>query len=96
MELGSYEIDWRAKFQKEFNVMKIIRIFFERLDNKSIDEIFFALSKNRIDEIANFGDFDFHSSALSLVFGTKIAPWIAKSFLSSEFRRLIGRDGNMT
>jgi geranylgeranyl reductase family protein len=96
LELGIYETDWRAKFQKEFNMMKIIRIFFERLDNKSIDEIFFALSKNRIDEIANFGDFDFHSNALSLVFGTKIAPWLAKSFLSNEFRRLMGRNGNMT
>jgi geranylgeranyl reductase family protein len=96
LELGNYETEWRSKFQKEFNMMRIIRMFFERLDNKSIDEIFFALSRNRIDEIANFGDFDFHSSALSLVFGTKIVPWIAKSFISSEFRKLIGRDGSMT
>ena len=94
LELRSYDMEWRAKFQKEFNMMKLIRMFFERLDNKSLDEIFCTLSRNRIDKIVNSGDFDFHSSALTLLFGTRIAPWIAKSFLANEFRKLVGQDNS--
>jgi ribosome-associated toxin RatA of RatAB toxin-antitoxin module len=75
-------------FQKEFNSMLIARKVLERLDNKSIDEIFSSLSRKEIKDVSNFSDFDFHSSALDLFLKTKIASKLTKVLIGNEFRRV--------
>jgi digeranylgeranylglycerophospholipid reductase len=77
-------------FQKEFNSMLFARKVLERLDNKSIDKIFSSLSKKAINDVSNFSDFDFHSSALDLFLKTRIATNLTKILIENEFRRVLG------
>jgi len=86
--LYEYEKNWKSMFQKEFNSMLFARKVLERLDNKSIDEIFSSLSKKTIKDVSNFSDFDFHSSALDLFLKTKIATNLTKILIENEFRRV--------
>jgi flavin-dependent dehydrogenase len=86
--LYEYEKNWKSMFQKEFNSMLFARKVLERLDNKSIDEIFSSLSKKTINDVSNFSDFDFHSSALDLFLKTKIATNLTKILIENEFRRV--------
>jgi digeranylgeranylglycerophospholipid reductase len=86
--LYEYEKNWKSIFQKEFNSMLFARKILERLDNKSIDEIFSTLSKKSIKDVSNFSDFDFHSSALDLFLKTRIATNISKILIGNEFRRV--------
>ena len=86
--LYEYEKNWKSMFQKEFNSMLFARKLLERLDNKSIDEIFSSLSKKTIKDVSNFSDFDFHSSALNIFLKTKIATNLTKILFENEFRRV--------
>jgi len=86
--LYEYEKNWKSMFQKEFNSMLFARKVLERLDNKSIDEIFSSLSKKTIKDVSNFSDFDFHSSALDLFLKTKIATNLTKILIENEYRRV--------
>jgi digeranylgeranylglycerophospholipid reductase len=86
--LYDYEKNWKTMFQKEFNSMLIARKVLERLDNKSIDEIFSSLSRKAIKDVSNFSDFDFHSSALDLFLKTRIASKLTKVLIGNEFRRI--------
>jgi flavin-dependent dehydrogenase len=87
--LYEYEKNWKSMFQKEFNSMLFARKVLERLDNKSIDEIFSSLSKKAIKDVSNFSDFDFHSSALDLFLKTRIATNLTKILIENEFRRVL-------
>ncbi len=86
--LHEYEKNWKSMFQKEFNSMLFARKVLERLDNKSIDEIFSSLSRKTIKDVSNFSDFDFHSSALDLFLKTKIATNLTKILIGNELRRI--------
>ena len=93
--LYEYEKNWKSMFQKEFNSMLFARKVLERLDNKSIDEIFSSLSKKTIKDVSNFSDFDFHSSALDLFLKTKLATNLTKILIENEFRRVFsGKNDN--
>lgn len=92
--LYEYEKNWKSMFQKEFNSMLFARKVLERLDNKSIDEIFSSLSKKTIKEVSNFSDFDFHSSALDLFLKTKIATNLTKILIENEFRRVFSSNND--
>jgi len=93
--LYEYEKNWKSMFQKEFNSMLFARKVLERLDNKSIDEIFSSLSKKTIKDVSNFSDFDFHSNALDLFLKTKIATNLTKILIENEFRRVFsGKNDN--
>ena len=65
------------------------RRLLERLDNKAIDELFSAISSDRLEEAAASGDFDFHSAAIGKILGAKGAARMAKALLGNEIRRLI-------
>jgi flavin-dependent dehydrogenase len=86
--LFEYEKSWKSMFWKEFNAMLLARKVLERLDNKSIDSIFSSLSKSAINDVSNFSDFDFHSSALDLFLKTRIATNLTKILIGNEFRRV--------
>jgi hypothetical protein len=68
--------------------MLLARRLLERLDNRGLDEVFASISQSEIDFISQSGDFDFHSTALARIIGTKKATKIIKSVLSNELRRL--------
>jgi digeranylgeranylglycerophospholipid reductase len=87
--LAQYEKDWRSMFGPEFEKMLLARKLLERLDNKAIDELFSAVSPEKIEEASASGDFDFHSAALAKILGAKSAARMAKALLGNEIRRLI-------
>jgi len=86
--LKDYEREWFLEFNSEFKKMLLARRLLERLDNRGLDEVFASISQSEIDFISQSGDFDFHSTALARIIGTKKATKIIKSVLSNEFRRL--------
>lgn len=90
-ELQNYDKNWRRIFQNEFNKLLVARKILERLDNRALDEIFKSLSNLKLNELARTGDFDFHSSALSLIFGSGIAIGVTKGIIGNEIRKILGR-----
>ncbi|HEV8404671.1 MAG TPA: NAD(P)/FAD-dependent oxidoreductase [Nitrososphaera sp.] len=87
--LLQYEKNWLSMFGAEFEKMLLARKLLERLDNKAIDELFSAVSPEKLEEVSAGGDFDFHSAALAKILGAKSAARIAKALLGNEIRRLI-------
>jgi geranylgeranyl reductase family protein len=87
--LTQYQKNWLSIFGSEFEKMLLARRLLERLDNKAIDELFSAVSPEKLEEASASGDFDFHSSALSKILGAKSAARMAKALLGNEIRRLI-------
>lgn len=88
--LEHYQKNWTSMFGSEFEKMLLARRLLERLDNKAIDGLFSAMPPEKIEEVSESGDFDFHSAALAKILGAKSAARIAKAFLGNEIRRLIG------
>lgn len=88
--LEHYQINWMAMFESEFEKMSLARRLLERLDNKAIDELFSAVTPEKIEELSESGDFDFHSAAISKILSAKSAARMAKAILGNEIRRLIG------
>lgn len=84
--LLEYERNWTSVFGSEFDKMLLARKLLERMDNKTIDEVFSAVPKDELDN-AEGDDFDFHSAALSKIL-KKSAPRLVKALLGNEIRRL--------
>lgn len=89
-DLESYQKAWVEKFGKEFERQLFARKMLERLDNKSIDAIFDALTPEMIADISNNDDFDFHTSAIIKMLGLKGSLKVAQSMFGSEIRKLLG------
>ena len=87
--LVQYEKNWLSMFGDEFEKMLLARKLLERLDNKAMDELFSAVSPEKLEEVSAHGDFDFHSAALTKILGAKSAARIVKALLGNEIRRLI-------
>lgn len=86
--LYRYETEWLRIFKHEFDRMLLARRVFERLDNKTIDDIFKLIPSETIDHVSESGDFDFHSQALSKLLSVEGAIKVAKAVLGSEIRKL--------
>jgi digeranylgeranylglycerophospholipid reductase len=86
--LYEYEKKWFSIFKTEFERMLLIRKLLERLDNKAIDELFSTLSEGEMEVASKIGDFDFHSTAISKIIGTRSGSKIIKTVLGNEIRRL--------
>ncbi|HET6780348.1 MAG TPA: NAD(P)/FAD-dependent oxidoreductase [Nitrososphaera sp.] len=87
--LRQYENEWLSIFKAEFEKMLLARRLLERLDNKAIDDLVAAISPESLEQASLNGDFDFHSTAIAKILGTKAAAKIAKALLGNEIRRLI-------
>jgi digeranylgeranylglycerophospholipid reductase len=87
--LRNYQQCWLAIFQDEFNKMLLARRILERVDNKTLDELFHSVSKSRLQEISRIGEFDFHTAALTKIFGSRQGIKIIKAILGNEIRRLL-------
>ncbi|WP_042687138.1 NAD(P)/FAD-dependent oxidoreductase [Candidatus Nitrosotenuis chungbukensis] len=89
-DLESYQKAWIEKFGKEFERQSFARKMLERLDNKSIDAIFDALTPEMIADISNNDDFDFHTSAIIKMLGLKGSLKVAQTMFGAEIRKLLG------
>jgi geranylgeranyl reductase family protein len=87
--LHNYEKQWKDMFQRDFELTRISRNLFERLDNKAIDKVFSLILKKGIDnDISNEGEFDFHSSVLKKIFVSKDTVDLLGTVAGSEMRRM--------
>jgi geranylgeranyl reductase family protein len=86
---SEYQHEWESMFKDEFDKMLLARRLLRRLDNRAIDELFAAIPKDRIEEAASTGDFDFHAAALSKMLSAKSAARMAKALFGNEIRRLV-------
>jgi len=87
--LLDYQKSWLAIFKGEFDKMLLARRILERVDNKTLDELFLAVSESRLQEISRTGEFDFHTAALTKIFGSRDGIKIMKAILGNEIRRLL-------
>lgn len=87
--IEQYETNWLSAFKSEFDKMQLARRLMERLDNKAIDELVSAVSPKTVEEASKYGDFDFHSTAIAKMLGSKAAAKIAKTILGNELRKLL-------
>jgi len=69
--------------------MLFFRKILQRLDNKSLDEIFSLVSNVELNEISKSASFDFHSMAISRLLGTKKTMRLLNTMLGNEIRHLI-------
>jgi len=88
-DLNQYQKKWYSIFGKEFQQMLFFRKILERLDNKSLDEIFSLVSNIDLNEISKSASFDFHSMAISRLLGTKKTMRLLSTMLGNEIRHLL-------
>jgi geranylgeranyl reductase family protein len=89
-DLAKYQKSWQAKFGKEFEKQIFARKMLERIDDKTIDKLFEAVTPEMIQDISESEDFDFHTSALVKMLGLKGSLKVAQTIFGSEIRRLVG------
>jgi digeranylgeranylglycerophospholipid reductase len=87
--LCDYQKCWLSIFRGEFDKMLLARRLLERVDNKTLDELFHSVSKSNLQEISRIGEFDFHTAALTKIFGSRQGIKIMKAILGNEVRRLL-------
>lgn len=87
--MWDYQKSWLAIFEGEFSKMLLARRILERVDNKTLDELFHAVSESRLQEISGMAEFDFHTAALTKIFGSRNGIKIMKAILGNEIRRLL-------
>ena len=88
-DLNQYQKKWYSIFGKEFQQMLFFRKILERLDNKSLDEIFSLVSNIDLNEISKSASFDFHSMAISRLLGTKKTMKLLSTMLGNEIRHIL-------
>ena len=88
-DLNQYQKKWYSIFGKEFQQMLFFRKILERLDNKSLDEIFSIVSNIDLNEISKSASFDFHSMAISRLLGTKKTMKLLSTMLGNEIRHIL-------
>jgi digeranylgeranylglycerophospholipid reductase len=86
--LSDYQKGWMQIFKAEFDKMLLARRILERIDNQTLDQIFDSVSDSSLKDLSLEGNFDFHSSSLTKVLGTKHGLKIMKAILGNEIRRL--------
>ena len=88
-KLWDYQKSWLAIFGGEFEKMLLARRILERVDNKTLDDLFLSVSESKLQEISRVGEFDFHTAALTKIFGSRHGIKIMKAILGNEIRRLL-------
>lgn len=88
-ELQRYQKEWSDKFGKEFEQMLLARSLLERLDNKSINDLFESITPQVLEEISKEGSFDFHTVSVAKLLGVKGSVKAIQAILGNELRRLL-------
>lgn len=87
--LLEYQKNWFSRFGKEFENMLLARSLLERLDNKSIDDLFESITPQVLNEISKEGSFDFHTISVAKLLGVKGSVKAIQSILGNELRRFM-------
>ena len=87
--LLEYQKNWFNRFGKEFENMLLARSLLERLDNKSIDDLFESITPQVLNEISKEGSFDFHTISVAKLLGVKGSVKAIQSILGNELRRFM-------
>jgi digeranylgeranylglycerophospholipid reductase len=87
--LLEYPKNWFNRFGKEFENMLLARSLLERLDNKSIDDLFESITPQVLNEISKEGSFDFHTISVAKLLGVKGSVKAIQSILGNELRRFM-------
>lgn len=87
--LLEYQKNWFNRFGKEFENMLLARSLLERLDNKSIDDLFESITPQVLNEISKEGSFDFHTISVAKLLGVRGSVKAIQSILGNELRRFI-------
>ncbi|MGQ0771235.1 MAG: NAD(P)/FAD-dependent oxidoreductase [Nitrososphaerota archaeon] len=87
-DLENYQKSWSEKFGKEFERQLFARKMLDRLDNKTIDKLFGAITPEMMEDVSN-DDFDFHTSAIVKMLGLKGSLKVAQTIFGSEIRKLL-------
>jgi flavin-dependent dehydrogenase len=69
--LRGYEREWRAQFQKDFDVQLAMRRLYVDLDNDELDALFGILIRKDVAKYLNDGSFDYHALDLAKMLGAK-------------------------
>ena len=88
-DLQEYQKKWLDKFGNEFEHMLLARSLLERLDNKTIDNLFESITPEVLTEISKEGSFDFHTISVAKILGVKGSVRAIQSILGNELRRLL-------
>ena len=87
--IEQYETSWFSLFKSEFEKMLLARRLLERLDNKALDQLVSSITPKILYEASTYGDFDFHTTAIAKMLGSKVAAKIAKALLGNELRKIL-------
>ena len=88
-KLLQYQKIWHDKFGKEFEKQRIARKILEKVNNKTIDMVFDAITPEIISDISNKDDFDFHATSIVKLLGMRKSLSAAQSIMSGEIKRLL-------
>lgn len=88
-KLSLYQVEWDARFGREFRLMKRLRHLYGHLTNGDLEKMVGVLSTKRVSERLESGDFDFHASALVSALGTKLTLRLAGLVVSAEARQAL-------
>jgi len=88
-DLLEYQKKWSERFGKEFEHMLLARSLLERLDNKTIDNLFETITPEILNEISKEGSFDFHTISVAKLLGVKGSVRAIQSILGNELRRIL-------
>lgn len=88
-DLSEYQKKWSDRFGKEFEHMLLARTLLERLDNKTIDNLFSSITPEVLNEISKEGSFDFHTISVAKLLGVKGSVRAIQSILGNELRRIL-------
>jgi hypothetical protein len=61
----------------------------EILDNKTLDQLVSSITPKILYEASTYGNFDFHTTAIAKILGSKVAVKIAKALLGNELRKIL-------
>jgi len=88
-DLNEYQKKWTDRFGKEFEKQVFARKILERIDNKTINEIFESITPEIIKVISEKDDFDFHTSSIIKLLGMKGSIKTAQALIGGELKKLL-------
>ncbi len=89
-DLDTYQKRWTTKFGNEFEKQSLARKILERIDNKTINELFNSITPKIVKEISENDDFDFHTGSIIKLLGLKDSIKIAQTLIGVEIKKLLG------
>ena len=88
-DLKKYQKNWIKIFGDEFEKQIQMRNILERLDNDTINKLSDTITPEKLKEISEKDDFDFHTGAIVRLLGVKGSVKTAHALISGEIKKLL-------